>query len=133
MDPWLLSAARKHPERAALETRERTLSYAELEEAAMSAVTHLQAAGLATGDRVALEIEDRLEFLVALHACLLLGAPAVPIDLRLNAAERETRRRGAAAVLREAPRAEGRWAASTSEEAAVATVMHTSGTTSEPK
>ncbi len=64
-----------------------------------------------------LAIEDRLEFAVALHACLLAGAAAVPVDLRLSEVERAQR---VASGL--ATRGDG-----------VATVMHTSGTTSAPK
>ena len=54
-----------------------------------------------------------VEFAIALHACLLAGAPAVPIDLRLSEAERAAaaggaRRSGhaAAAIRRRARRAE---------------------------
>ena len=41
------------------------------------------------------------EFVAALHGCLLRGAVAVPIDLRLSAAERATRAAGAAVVVGE--------------------------------
>jgi O-succinylbenzoic acid--CoA ligase len=135
MESWLYHAALKHPERTAIETPERTISYLELHRLAAEGVAALQARGAREGVRVALELEDRVEFLIALHACLLLGAPAVPIDLRLNETERELRRREATISLREvlgaghgvpsgAPRPTLR---------STATVMHTSGTTSEPK
>jgi o-succinylbenzoate---CoA ligase len=135
MESWLYDAALKHPERVAIETPERQLSYRELHRLAADGVAVLQARGARPGDRVALELEDRVEFLAALHACLLLGAPAIPIDLRLSESERELRRRGAAIFVREAlgsgnglpsglPRLTLR---------STASVMHTSGTTSEPK
>src|SRR5947209_12483217 len=98
---WLPVAAQKHPERPALDSPERTLSYAELAEAARRGGVALQAQGVRRSDRVALEIDDRIEFLIALHACLLVGAPAVPVDGRLGEAEREVRRRETVAVLRE--------------------------------
>lgn len=134
MDLWLQLAAWKRPEHPAIESRGRVLSYRQLRDRAVAIASALQAQGAGTGARVALEIEDRIDFVVALHACLLLGAPAVPIDLRLNEAEREVRRRGAALVLHELPAADGGpWGMPTLDDDATATVMHTSGTTSEPK
>ncbi len=135
MDPWLHLAARKHPERPAIEGPDRTLRYAELERLAAAGALALRARGVRGGDWVALELEDRIEFVIALHACLLLGTPAVPIDLRLGEHEREVRRRGASVVL-DGPLVPGPGtlrpaAAHTSD--GIATVMHTSGTTSEPK
>ena len=84
---------------------------------------------------MALEIADRLEFAVALHACWLAGAPAVPIDLRLSEGERGRRAAGAARADRRAG-AERRPHVAVSHgsiRGAIATVMHTSGTTSAPK
>jgi len=132
---WLQTAAARHPDRVALEHGERKLSYAELSALALEGAGALQAAGVRGGDRVALEIEDRIDFVVALHACLLIGAPAMPIDLRLSEAERAVRSSGAVTVMRGAP-AQGTavpWPAATPPDDAVATVMHTSGTTSSPK
>lgn len=132
---WLPLAAQKQPERTAAESAERTLSYAELEEAARRGAIALHAQGVNRADRVALEIEDRIDFVVALHACLLLGAPAVPIDLRLSEAERQVRRRGAVTVIRD-PLGPGIGVGLRSAEVpeeAVATVMHTSGTTTDPR
>jgi O-succinylbenzoic acid--CoA ligase len=88
------------------------LSYAELTDRAQ-----VVAAGLSAGQRVPLAIEDRLEFAIAVHGCLLAGAAAVPIDVRLSEAEQAERARSGLATTGEG----------------VATVMHTSGTTSAPK
>lgn len=134
MDFWLDLATRKHPERTAIEAPGQKLSYSELARLAHGTAAALPAQGITAGTRVALEIESRVDFLVALHACLLLGAPAVPIDLRLSEPEREVRRRGVALVLREAPSgAQGAGRIEAPEADAIATVMHTSGTTAEPK
>lgn len=134
MDSWLDLAAGKHADRAAVETPERTVSYAELAQLATDAVAGLTSLGVRRGDRVAIEMVDRVEFLIALHACLLMGAPAVPVDIRLNAAERELRHRTAATILRTVPAAAGAPGKITPpEEASIATVMHTSGTTANPK
>jgi o-succinylbenzoate---CoA ligase len=134
MDSWLHAAAAKHPDRLAIEAPERTLSYDALARLATAAAGALEERGVGPDDRVALEIEDRVDFVVALHACLLIGAPAVPIDLRLSESERRMRRRGSAMALQSLPAGRDRAPAEATPGAdAVATVMHTSGTTSEPK
>ncbi len=95
--------------------------------------------GVRPGDSVAVALGPGLPFAVALHACWLAGASVVPVDLRLSIAEREVICAGATTVVDE-PLPEGRqgapppWrATATHDLAAVAAVIHTSGTTSEPK
>jgi O-succinylbenzoic acid--CoA ligase len=112
MEFWVHAAAGKHPDRVAIECGERSITYSELVRRAAAP----PAPG--PGERVALESVDRFDFSLSLHACLAAGATAVPIDMRLSEGEREVRR----AQVR----------TGTSPEA-VATVMHTSGTTSAPK
>ena len=76
------------------------------------------------------------QLVAALHGCLLLGAVAVPIDLRLRESERALRTQGAALVLSELP---GEGPAGPAPEPldvegdATATLMFTSGTTAGPK
>jgi O-succinylbenzoic acid--CoA ligase len=111
MQDWLTRAARAHPDRVALARGEDAMTYRELLAAARSG-----APAVAPGERVPLAFADRLEFAVAMHGCLLAGAAAVPIDLRLGAEEQ---------ALRRAP---GRAATP-----GTVAVMHTSGTTSAPK
>jgi o-succinylbenzoate---CoA ligase len=113
---WLHLAAAKHPDRVAIECGERSIMYAELSREAIQRAKGLR--GLGPSERVAIEVEDRLEFALAIHGCLLAKHPAVPIDLRLAEAERAARR---AAVTLPA------------QSGDVATIMHTSGTTSAPK
>jgi o-succinylbenzoate---CoA ligase len=113
---WLTAAAAKHPERIAIEGPERKLTYAELRDAAGAR------AGAVRGRRVALALPAGEDFVIELHACLLAGAAAVPIDLRLSAAEQEQRR---ATVDIDASEPSG-------ADIPVA-VMHTSGTTAAPK
>src|SRR5688500_4720640 len=79
IDPWLPRAAAQHPERVALEAPEGTLTYAHLLDAARI--------DAAPGSRVALALPPGLDFAVALHACLLARAAAVPVDARLGQAE----------------------------------------------
>ncbi len=83
--------------------------------------------------RVGLALAPAEEFVIALHGCLLAGAAAVPIDLRLSDAERELRLAGAGVVVSEPlPGADPRWPTIGGGEVSVA-VMHTSGTTAAPK
>jgi O-succinylbenzoic acid--CoA ligase len=117
MYDWLLRAAALHRERTAIEGRERSLSYRELSALAERAARSLRSNGSEPGSRVAIEIEDRVEFAIALHGCLLAGVAAVPVDLRLSGEERAVRALSGPARL----------------GAEVATVMYTSGTTAAPK
>jgi o-succinylbenzoate---CoA ligase len=132
---WVHQARTKHPDRIALTSAERELTYAELSARAHEGIGALQALGVKAEDRVALAIEDRIEFAIALHACLLTAAPAVPVDLRLGGQERAARCAGVKAVITEplAPGGGVRWRMTAPAADAVATVMHTSGTTSAPK
>src|SRR5258706_15544111 len=99
MDAWLPRAARMHQDRAALVTGGQQISYAELEQRALNAAGGLQERGVRRGDRVALALPPNRDFAVALHACLLLGAAAVPIDLPLTEAERAVRQAEASFVV----------------------------------
>jgi O-succinylbenzoic acid--CoA ligase len=133
IDPWLLRAAAIAPERAALHGPSGDLSYAALAARARSAAEALRQRGVRAGERVAIGLPPGEQFAVALHACLLIGAVAVPIDLRLGAEERARRAGGAQVVidgvLEGAPLA----TPATPAPDAPATLMYTSGTTSEPR
>jgi O-succinylbenzoic acid--CoA ligase len=131
MQPWVQAAAARRPDRVAIETAAGQVTYAELYDAAARAAGAL---GVRPGVRVAVALPPGLDFVVALHGCLLAGAAIVPIDLRLSEAEQEQRRAGAEVWVTEplagqpaSPNSGGRGAGT---EAAV---MHTSGTTAAPK
>jgi o-succinylbenzoate---CoA ligase len=128
VDFWLQAAAAKHPDRVALEGIERSLTYSELLDEAARA-----AGALAGVERVALALPPGEEFVIGFHACLLAGAAAVPIDLRLGEAERAQRLAGAEVVLTELPRGREALRASPYEADPAVAVMHTSGTTAAPK
>ncbi|GAC1434703.1 MAG: o-succinylbenzoate--CoA ligase [Solirubrobacteraceae bacterium] len=83
-EPWLLRAARQHPARVAVETPGGALNYAQLAERAVA-----RASDFPPAERVPLRQPPGLAFAVELHACLLAGATAVPIDPRLPAAEQQ--------------------------------------------
>lgn len=125
---WIHAAAARHPDRVAIESPGRSLSYTELRDAAVA-----RASSLVGAARVAVALPPGEDFMIAVHACLLAGAAAVPIDLRLGETERARRIAGADVVVSEPltpgpasdpPGVDG--------DRAVA-VMHTSGTTAAPK
>jgi O-succinylbenzoic acid--CoA ligase len=128
---WVHLARAKHPERVAIEGPERALTYAELSAAALEAAGVLERLG--AGRRVALALADPVEFVIALHGCLLAGKAAVPIDLRLGVQERAQRLAGAGLVVSEPLRGAGSIDPSSFGGDLPAAVMHTSGTTAAPK
>jgi o-succinylbenzoate---CoA ligase len=140
VEGWLQRAAAARPGGLALQTPHGSLSYSELLAGASAGAAELVARGAKPGQRVAIALPPGLAFARALHACLLLGAVAVPVDLRLAPAEREMIAAGAAVCLEEplsplttgATRAD-RYVATRHDLNATAVVIHTSGTTSAPK
>jgi o-succinylbenzoate---CoA ligase len=162
VEGWLHRAARTRPESTAVEGPEGGRSYTELYAAAQRGAGVLSAQGVAPGDRVAIALPPGLEFVEAFHACLLLGAVAVPVDLRLAQAERALICDGAVLIvqggLTQGPSATQRPSAHAPGRSghagvpgpghdlrqghhherehdldAVAAVIHTSGTTSAPR
>jgi o-succinylbenzoate---CoA ligase len=136
VEGWLERAAARAPEFAAVETPHGALSYAQLLASARAGAGELAERGVAPGARVVIALPPGLAFAQALHACLLLGAVVMPLDLRLSAPERELIAAGCALVLDE-PLRERSTSAATCESghdlASVAVVIHTSGTTAAPR
>ena len=135
---WIHAAADRAHDRVAIEGLERSLTYAELRDAAVAGAGALRGVR-----RVAIVLPPGEDFVVALHACMLAGAAAVPIDLRLSEAEREQRLAGADVMI-DSPiaastrlagqpaRLDGGVGSERAGDVPVA-VMHTSGTTAAPK
>ncbi len=135
IDPWLARATARRPEAVALETPEGRLTYRELLMAATRAAGRLVLRGAGPGDRVALTLPPGRDFVVALHACLLLRAPAMPIDPRLGERERK-QLTGAVEVLVNTPLPEdggAPFSVREPDEGEIALVVHTSGTTRAPR
>jgi O-succinylbenzoic acid--CoA ligase len=139
VESWLTRAAVLRPEHAAIETPVGSCSYAELCARAIAATASLHERGARTGARVALALPAGLDFACALHGCLLLGVTAVPVDLRMPAAER-ARIANDADLLVDEPLDVSHGAAWAGDAlvrshdlAAPAIVIHTSGTSSVPK
>ncbi len=139
VDSWLERAAASAPSAIAVQTPHGICSYGELLGSARAGAAELAARGAERGERVAIALPAGLDFVCALHACLLLGAVAVPVDLRLGERERAAIVGEAAVVVDEplgtdaAPGAGGRGPDPAHDLDAVAAVIHTSGTTSAPK
>jgi O-succinylbenzoic acid--CoA ligase len=138
VEGWLARAAAAAPDRSALQTPGGSWSYAELLTAASEGAEVLAERGAARGERVAIALPPGLAFAQALHACLLLGAIAVPVDLRLSPLERAQIADGSAVLVAE-PLTDGssqRLAAARPgghDLDATAVVIHTSGTTASPR
>ncbi len=133
MEHWLISAAGAHPDRIALATSDEQLTYAELAARARAAAGGLMARGVTSRNRVALALPAGSELVAAVHACFLIGAVAVPVDTRLGAAERAARAAGAATVLEMPIEGAPIKVGEPLRLEAIATVMHTSGTTTAPR
>jgi O-succinylbenzoic acid--CoA ligase len=142
VEGWLARAAGQQPERTALQTQSGSWSYAQLLAAARLGADELTARGVRRGERIAIALPAGLAFAQALHACLLLGAVAVPIDPRAAPAERALIADGAAILLEQplpAPTPEriagmdGLAPSFEHDLEATAVVLHTSGTTSTPR
>jgi o-succinylbenzoate---CoA ligase len=107
MKPWLERAAALRPDRVAVEAPEGSVTYAELLARALAGARGL-------GGVVPIDLPPGLAFAIRLHACLLAGAPAMPVDQRLGERER--------AALPAGEPGPG-----------VALIVHTSGTTGAPR
>jgi o-succinylbenzoate---CoA ligase len=146
VEGWLERAAKARPTHTALDTPQGSCSYAELLAAARLGADELAGRGVRPGQRVAIALPAGLAFAQALHACLALGAVAVPVDPRSPASERARVADGAALHLEvplgmgPARRAGGNGAGGPPPAGevigarhdldATAVVIHTSGTTS---
>jgi o-succinylbenzoate---CoA ligase len=133
MDNWLLRAAAIDPERAALVTTVGAVSHRELAERALRAAGALRSAGVQPGHRVAIALPAGADYVTAVHGVLLAGAIAVPIDLRLSGEERARRTPPGAYVCDRPLVGATRADPAAIELARPAAIMHTSGTTSDPR
>ncbi len=134
VEAWLQRAACSAPKLTAIQTPEARLSYGELWSAACAGAAELSERGVRPADRVAIALAPGIAFAQALHACMLLGAVVVPVDLRLTAAEREHIVKGATTIVEEPLRTAGGQDAEVFHDLdAVCAVIHTSGTTSAPR
>jgi o-succinylbenzoate---CoA ligase len=121
VEDWLTAAARARPDHPALVAGGEAVTYAELDRHASTVARRLAASGVRPGDRVRVSHPPGMRFAELLHAVPRLGAvfvpvaPADPPEPDLGAGEDGVERRA------------------DHDPAAVHSVIHTSGTTGEPK
>jgi acyl-CoA synthetase (AMP-forming)/AMP-acid ligase II len=84
---FLTKSARLHPQRVAVSDGSSTLTYAELNSQAASFAAGLLLRGYARGDRVAIVMPNRTEYLVALFGLFKGGFVAVPVNTKLHSSE----------------------------------------------
>ena len=89
LDNWLAQRALTCPDRTALITPERALTYAELEAEASAAARRLAARGVRRGASVVLQLPAGADQVVLLHALMKVGAIAQPLGARLDAGQLE--------------------------------------------
>ncbi len=85
---WLLRQAQVHADRPALFLgRDCVADYGQFHAQAVAVAGWLDAQGLRQGDRVALFMKNRPEFLVLLYGIWMAGAVAVPVNAKLHGRE----------------------------------------------
>ena len=84
VDGVLRRSARRTPARVAVEYRDRTWTYEELDEAVSRAASVLLAEGLAPGDRVGAYGHNSDAYLIAFLACARAGLVHVPVNQNLT-------------------------------------------------
>jgi long-chain acyl-CoA synthetase len=70
----------RHPDRLALVCEERRLNYAEVGAQVMRVASLLQQRGIKSGDRVAIFLDNSVEFSVTVFAVLRIGAVFIPVN-----------------------------------------------------
>ena len=132
LEQLLFSHAERTPERIAVVSGERRVSYAELACAVKRTASSLK---VNPGDRVAIRLPNGIAFVQAFYAALAAGASVVPINTRLAPPEVEHILEDAkpARVFadEEFPRGEGNDLQPQANDECV--VLYTSGTTGRPK
>jgi fatty-acyl-CoA synthase len=86
---WLARRASLTPNRVAVQTGDRSFTYAQLDDRAARLAGVLAATGVGPGDRVAALLANGSEHVEAMFACARLGAILVPLSQRLAAPELE--------------------------------------------
>jgi long-chain acyl-CoA synthetase len=128
----LEASARVHAGRPALAWDGGVLTYAELDARACALARELDARGLRPGDRVAVAIANRWQFVVAVLGALKAGATVAPLDPLLTDEERSAIVADLAPrlVVDDAPAGPATW--KTAEPRGPALVLYTSGSTGRP-
>ena len=81
---FLAAQAVSRPDRAALVCGDQSITFRELHEASDRAATGLRDAGVKIGDRVAMLLPNRCEFVLLFMAIVKCGGIALPLNHRLS-------------------------------------------------
>ncbi|MBX3062812.1 MAG: o-succinylbenzoate--CoA ligase [Anaerolineae bacterium] len=84
---WLRQRTYLTPDRLALISSTSTLTFRELEAQALRRARQLAQSGVRAGDKVALLLHNRSEYVILMHAINMIGAVVVPLNTRLTPAE----------------------------------------------
>lgn len=84
-----LAHARSTPERVALVSGKRRLTYGEVHDSAVRLASFMQERGIRRGDRVVVYLRNNADFVVALYATLLAGAVFVPVGPQVKSRKLE--------------------------------------------
>ena len=96
---WIARQARERPDARAAVSGDGSLTYTELAVRVSRTASALAQRGVAPGERVAVLAGSSLDFVVAMHATVALGAVFVPMNTRLTGAEIAPQLRNAQPVL----------------------------------
>lgn len=88
LDNWLAQRAQSCPTRVALIADGESMTYAELEEEALSAARRLAAYGVRRGATVAMNMGGGRNQVILIHALMKIGAILLPISPKLSEPER---------------------------------------------
>jgi long-chain acyl-CoA synthetase len=85
----ITAGARRHPERVALRWDNGALTYGELADRIDDSARRLAAAGVRPGERLAVAIPNRVEFVTTVLGGMAAGAIVAPLDVLLKPEERD--------------------------------------------
>lgn len=77
---YLTTAAREYPDHAAVRYKDRSISYADLDQMSGTLAARLIQAGVRPGDRVGIWLNKSIDAVVSIYAILKAGAAYVPLD-----------------------------------------------------
>ena len=77
-------SAREHPDHTMLVAGDSRITYAQVDARSSALAAALTELGIGSGDRIAIILPNRPEWIVALLACAKLGVVVVPVNPRLN-------------------------------------------------
>ena len=80
----LSKSAKQFPEKIALVIEQQSYSYQQLDELTQRLAASLLKKGISQGDRVTFLLPNSIEIILCYYACFLIGAIAVPVNIRFN-------------------------------------------------